>query len=74
MLGKTGNRGVWVAGGGWARWRTAGGGVLVVREGGCSEVGVGWFLDFREERDGGEGFGGLYGCLGKMGERGGNVT
>jgi hypothetical protein len=35
---------------------------------------VGWaYLDFREERDGGEGRG-LYGCLGKMGERGGNVT
>jgi hypothetical protein len=29
---KMGNLGFWVAGGWWVRWRTAGGGVLVVRE------------------------------------------
>jgi hypothetical protein len=29
---KMGNLGFWVAGGGWVRWKTAGGGVLVVGE------------------------------------------
>jgi hypothetical protein len=39
---KRGNRGVWVAGGGWARWRRAGGGVSVV--GGVdAEGGLGLF-------------------------------
>jgi hypothetical protein len=44
MVGdKTGNLGIWVAGGGYGWWRTAGGGVLVVGKvavgGGC-----GWFF------------------------------
>jgi hypothetical protein len=47
--GKTGNRGVWVAGGGWVWWRMAEGGVSVVGE---VVVGVGGF-GFREEKDGG---------------------
>jgi hypothetical protein len=48
---KMGILGIWVAGGGWVRWRTAGGGVLVVGEavggGGCG------YFGFREKMDGG---------------------
>jgi hypothetical protein len=50
--------GIWVAGGGWVRWRMAGGGVLVVG-GQWVVVGVGGF-GFREERDGGAVSGVLY--------------
>jgi hypothetical protein len=69
---KMGNLGIWVASGGWVRWRKAGGGVSVVGE---VDAGGGWrwvcvFWMFGEVRDGGEGRG-LYGWLGKMGERGG---
>jgi hypothetical protein len=39
---KMGILGIWMAGGGWVRWRMAGGGVLVVREavggGGCGWI------------------------------------
>jgi hypothetical protein len=39
---KMGILGIWVAGGGWIRWRMAGGGVLVVGEavggGGCGWI------------------------------------
>jgi hypothetical protein len=55
---KTGNLGIWVAGGGYGWWRTAGGGVLVVGKvavgGGC-----GWFLDLGR-RVTEEGFRGVY--------------
>jgi hypothetical protein len=39
---KTGNLGFWVAGGGWVRWRMAGGDVLVVGE----VMGSGGLVDF----------------------------
>jgi hypothetical protein len=56
---KTGNLGIWVAGGAWVRWRRAGGGVSVVGE---VDAGGGWrwvcvFWMFREVRDGGGVFG-----------------
>jgi hypothetical protein len=58
--------GIWVVGGGWVRWRMAGGGVLVVGEavggGGC-----GWIWIW-EERDGGAVSGVLYGRRKNRGE------
>jgi hypothetical protein len=58
-----GRRWVW-----W--WRTAGGGVLVVGEGGCRRW-VWAYLNFREERDEGEGFRVFVWLFGKNGGSGG---
>jgi hypothetical protein len=61
--------GIWVAGGGWVRWRMAGGGVLVVGEavggGGC-----GWILDLGRRGTEVRGWGMLYGRRGKWGKGG----
>jgi hypothetical protein len=70
---KTGNLGFWVAGGGWVRWRRAGGGVSVVGE---VDAGGGW--RWFEVMSGvwmlgrGELAMGVYGWEKKMGERGRN--
>jgi hypothetical protein len=69
---KTGNLGIWVAGGGWARRRTAGGGVSVVGEvvGGGGE---GFILDLG--RRGTEvGLEGVVRPKGKNGEKEGKMT
>ena len=65
---KMGNLGFWVAGGGWVRWRRAGGDVLVVGEvmggGGLGEF---WMLGRKGTEKVVSSF--LYGCW-KMGEGG----